>query len=211
MSNSNGTSYTARSMNGIITYDDGAGTVIEDGTITTTSLSLNNILASTTATAYTLWSNVVSGVIKIGSQTQSGLNVLIGKNIVIRDDGIYSNSGDLINIGTQSGVNLGSSLDPVRTSYTAIANTDITNLLYVTTYVVSYVAGRIANFLTLSNTWTGSSNTFNNTIKTNTIESITIGASLNIGTNITTGTLNLGGLRYATTMTKKRNNHKKSK
>ena len=93
MSNSNGTSYTARSMNGIITYDDGAGTVIEDGTITTTSLSLNNILASSTATAYTLWSNVVSGIIKIGSQTQSGLNVLIGKNIVIRDDGIYSNSG----------------------------------------------------------------------------------------------------------------------
>ena len=154
MSNSNGTSYTARSMNGIITYDDGAGTVIEDGTITTTSLSLNNILKSTTASAYTLWSNVVSGVIKIGSQTQSGLNVLIGKNIVIRDDGIYSNSGTLINIGTVSGVILGSSLDPVRTSYTAIADTDITNRLYVITYVVSYVAGIIANFLTLSNIWT---------------------------------------------------------
>ena len=125
MSNSNGTSYTARSMNGIITYDDGAGTVIEDGTITTTSLSLNNILASTTATAYTLWSNVVSGIIKIGSQTQSGLNVLIGKNIVIRDDGIYSNSDTLINVGTVSGVNLGDALIPVRTSFTAIANTDI--------------------------------------------------------------------------------------
>ena len=45
MSNSNGTSYTARSMNGIITIDDGAGTVIEDGIITTNGLKTNNILA----------------------------------------------------------------------------------------------------------------------------------------------------------------------
>ena len=36
MRNSNGTS--ARSMNGIITIDDGAGTVIEDGVITTNGL-----------------------------------------------------------------------------------------------------------------------------------------------------------------------------
>jgi hypothetical protein len=114
-------------MNGIITYDDGAGTVIADGTITTTSLSLNNILASSTATAYKLWSNIVSGTVKIGSQVQDGLIVFIGKNIIIRDDGIYSNSGDLINIGTQSGVNLGSTLDPVRTSYSALIDTDITN------------------------------------------------------------------------------------
>ena len=163
MSSTPNNPYLVKSMNGAITIDDGGGTQILNGNITTTSLSLNNILKSTTASAYTLWSNVVSGVIKIGSQTQSGLTVLIGKNIGIKDDGIYSNSGDLINIGTQSGVNLGSTLDPVRTSYTAIANTDITNLLYVTTYVVSYVAGRIANFLTLSNTWTGSKNTFDNT------------------------------------------------
>ena len=43
MSNSNGTSYTARSMNGIITIDDGAGTVIENGIIKTNGLQTNNI------------------------------------------------------------------------------------------------------------------------------------------------------------------------
>ena len=194
MSSTPNNPYLVKSMNGAITIDDGGGTQISNGNITTNSLSLNNILASSTATAYTLWSNVVSGIIKIGSQTQSGLNVLIGKNIVIRDDGIYSNSGTLINIGTVSGVILGSSLDPVRTSYTAIADTDITNRLYVITYVVSYVAGIIANFLTLSNIWTGTTNTFNNTVKTNILSSITDGATLNIGTNIVGGTLNLGGL-----------------
>ena len=64
------------------------------------------------------------------------------------------------------------------------------------TYVVSYVAGIIANFLTLSNNWTGT-NTFN-TIKTNTIEPITTGASVSIGTNMTTGLLSLGGLTNPT-------------
>ncbi len=46
MSNSNGTSYTARSMNGIITIDDGAGTTLEDGTITTDSFTTNSLNAS---------------------------------------------------------------------------------------------------------------------------------------------------------------------
>ena len=47
MSNSNGTSYTARSMNGIITIDDGAGTTLEDGTITTDHFTTNNLNAVT--------------------------------------------------------------------------------------------------------------------------------------------------------------------
>ena len=164
MSSTPNNPYLVKSMNGAITIDDGAGTSISNGTIKTSSLSLNNILATTTNNVCSLWSNIVSGFIYIGSQTQSGLSVFIGKNIVIKDDGIYTNSGTLMNVGTESGVILGSSTQPARTSYTAIANTDITNLLYVTTYVVSYFTSAIANFLTLSNVWTGT-NTFN-TIKT---------------------------------------------
>ena len=37
MSYSNGTAYYTKSMNGVITYDDGQGPVIENGTITTTN------------------------------------------------------------------------------------------------------------------------------------------------------------------------------
>ena len=50
MSNSNGTSYTARSMNSIITIDDGAGTVIEDGSITTNELDVNKLIVTELST-----------------------------------------------------------------------------------------------------------------------------------------------------------------
>ena len=43
MSYSNGTAYYTKSMNGVITYDDGQGSVIENGTITTTSVEANDI------------------------------------------------------------------------------------------------------------------------------------------------------------------------
>ena len=98
MSSTPNNPYLVKSMNGAITIDDGGGTSISNGTIKTSSLSLNNILATTTNTVCSLWSNIVSGFIYIGSQTQSGLSVFIGKNIVIKDDGIYTNSGTLMKL-----------------------------------------------------------------------------------------------------------------
>jgi hypothetical protein len=100
MSSTPNNPYLVKSMNGAIMIDDGGGTTISNGTITTTSLSLNNLLASATNTACYLWSNIVSASIYIGSQTKSGLSVFIGKNIVITDDGMNTNSGTLMNIGT---------------------------------------------------------------------------------------------------------------
>ena len=187
MSNSNGTSYTARSMNGIITYDDGQGTVISDGTITTQSLSLNNILAASTNLACSLFSNIVSGIIQIGSSTTASLTVKIGRFLSITDAGINSTSS--LTIGSTSGVNLGSTTGYVRSAYAPVATTDITTV----SYVASYVAGRFTNFLGLSNVWTGTINQFNNKIKTNTLESILTADIMNIGTNITgLGKINIG-------------------
>ena len=42
MSQTGNSTYT-KSMNGIITFDDGSGTVIEDGVITTDSFSTTNL------------------------------------------------------------------------------------------------------------------------------------------------------------------------
>ena len=43
MSYSNGTAYYTKSMNGVITYDDGQGTVIENGMVTTALVETNDI------------------------------------------------------------------------------------------------------------------------------------------------------------------------
>ena len=45
MSQTGNSTYT-KSMNGIITFDDGSGTVIEDGVISTTNISTGDISAT---------------------------------------------------------------------------------------------------------------------------------------------------------------------
>ena len=43
MSYTNGNEYIIKSMNGIKTYDDGGGTIIEDGEITTSLMTTDDI------------------------------------------------------------------------------------------------------------------------------------------------------------------------
>ena len=74
---------------------------------------------------------------------------------------LLTNNTAGINIGTSSSViTLGSSVSPVRCPYVPLITTDICNKLYVDT--VSSSAG--SSLLSLTNTWTGTSNTFNNTV-----------------------------------------------
>ena len=72
MSNTNGTNSFARSLNGIITYDDGAGSVIQNGTVNTGTLITNNIQASNLTTDCKLW-ETNSGNILIGSTTATNI------------------------------------------------------------------------------------------------------------------------------------------
>ena len=46
MSYTNGNEYIIKSMNGIKTFDDGSGTVIEDGVITTSDMTTSSITTS---------------------------------------------------------------------------------------------------------------------------------------------------------------------
>ncbi len=84
MSNTNGTNSFARSMNGIISYNDGAETVIQNGMITTEKLSINNILGEDPSTTCNIWkdntgttnySDDATGIINIGSGSSGNVNL----------------------------------------------------------------------------------------------------------------------------------------
>jgi len=102
MSNTNGTNSFARSLNGIITYDDGAGTVIQNGTITTVNLAINNIVASNLATDCGIW-EYNTGVTNYSRSCLGTVNLATGSkgNVNIGPVAGATSSG-AINIGTAS-------------------------------------------------------------------------------------------------------------
>ena len=78
MAYTNGVQTLVQSMNGLLTFNDGAGTVIGGDTITTgtvtvdvlnvSNFSVNSIIAASTTTVCQLWNNLTAGVaITIGS------------------------------------------------------------------------------------------------------------------------------------------------
>ena len=71
MSNSNGINTLARSINGIITYADGSGTLIQNGKIITITLTANII------TALKLFINNIdcNGILQIGSVTTTQIYI----------------------------------------------------------------------------------------------------------------------------------------
>ena len=200
----------AKSMNGIVSFDDGDGTVIEGDGITTGIINCTTLTASSTVNTPTINTDF------IGKKANSYITVLNNTtfNGDINVDNINANTGTIYlknntsitgtlaltsNIqtaylegrgigGVGSPLNIGQSNDltsyvnigrdaitaggfvfpaiPVRTTYIPTSNYDIVNKLYVD----NATAG--TNILALSNTFTGTTNTFNNTIATNNIQSI---------------------------------------
>ena len=100
MSNTNGTNSFNRSLNGIITYDDGAGTLIQNGTIITNNFTVQNFNALnaiisgsikcnvidslndlTQSDICTLFNNEVNGIIYIGCANTSFIYIGYNTNI----------------------------------------------------------------------------------------------------------------------------------
>lgn len=192
----------AKSMNGIVSFDDGDGTVIDGDGITTSIINCTTLNASSTVNTPTINTDF------IGKKANSYITVLNNTtfNGDINVDNINTNTGTISlknntsitgtlaltsNIqtaylegrgigGVGSPLNIGQSNDltsyvnigrdaitaggfvfpaiPVRTTYIPTSNYDIVNKLYVD----NATAG--TNILSLSNTFTGTSNTFNNKI-----------------------------------------------
>ena len=101
MSYTNGFQTLVQSMNGLLTFNDGAGTVIENGTITTQSLSLNNILATITNTSVSLWSNFTTGTANLLTGLTSG-TINLGNSTVSIIIGAFTFVGKTIDTGSLS-------------------------------------------------------------------------------------------------------------
>ena len=91
------TNYTTKSMNGIITIDDGMGTVISGGTISTDDLQLTNLICdniqgSSPSDDVYLYTNTTTGTINIGAGAAASATT-------IRTDNLEALTGNTINIG----------------------------------------------------------------------------------------------------------------
>ena len=199
MSSSNGTEYYLKSMNGIKSFDDGSGTVIEDDSITIatiectgntntksiTAVSMectgditcdDNITASSITTAtignsvseMSITSDIYSTkqirIPKILCNNFQGLGTGgVGNDIIIGNDNTQTSA---VYIGKEEQTILGTVYPaiPPKTKCIPTSNFDICNKLYVDN------ATSGTNILSLSNTFTGATNTFNNTIECNTIQ-----------------------------------------
>lgn len=203
----NGVGY-AKSMNGIVSFNDGSGTVIQDGIIITneldaTNFNTNNIQGIQPSDNITLYTNS-TGDIHIGST--NSLNYVDGPLYV--DNILGTTTGTaFIYPNVVSDVNLGSSTIPIIGQYTCTQPTHLANKSYVDSKVG-------VNLLPLANTWTGTSNTFNNKIVvdiinasspflyislygnvTNSIQlgaGMTTGGILSLGPYMTSGNINIG-------------------
>jgi len=138
----------AKSMNGIVSFDDGDGTTIEGSTIDTTTINCNTLTASS----------------------------------IIYTDYIDSNINTYIQCLPDITFN-----GNVSASFVPTSNNQLCNKLYVDT-----VASSGSSILSTTNIFTGTSNTFNNSLITNNIESRSSVADINFYNNANVGaTINM--------------------
>lgn len=192
----------AKSMNGIVSFDDGDGTVIEGSELSTTTVNCTTLNASSKVNTSQLFTDFIAvnanDNISVLSKTKFNNDIYV--------DNIYANTGTILLkndtritgkldmtssiltasiegrgiSGVGSPLNIGQSNDytsyvnigrdaitaggvvfpaiPVRTTYIPTSNYDIVNKLYVD----NATAG--TNILSLNNTFTGTTNTFQNII-----------------------------------------------
>ena len=168
----------------------------------------NTIEATAVDASVNLFNNVTTGTINIGSNIASyasgyGINIGVSQtnsSIIIGNNTGVAGLGELtlrtlgylnlakfasgIEMGTSmttGSITIGSSTTPIIAPYVCTQPTHLANKQYVDT---------LTGLLSLTNVWTGASNTFNKII-TNTIEATAVDASVNLFNNVTTGTLYL--------------------
>jgi hypothetical protein len=184
MSYTNGFQTLVQSMNGLLTFNDGAGTVIENGTIITQSLSLNNILATLPTLVVNLWQNItnanaylmtnlVNGSIYLGTALGSGTTgvLYLGNELCTIVLGSFNFLGNSIQSGIGGTINL----------FTTLTNPSILN---VGNSVINMSFGAFS-FIGKS-IQSGTSGTFNF------FTEVTGSSTVNFFSNMPSGTLNIG-------------------
>ena len=200
MSNSNGTNSLARSLNGIITYDDGSGTVIQNGTVITNNLAMNIISAQNPATDCELWSNNTgstyiasncTGTVSFGMFALGNFNLgPSGFTVTNKTMNFCTASGMSGNINFGSPSATGSKIKLLSPTVECQAVPTIGNSVCNKTYVDAKNPSLLAG----TNIWTGVSNTFQQIIYANIIR----GIGTNTLTRVSAGTLILGSSNATT-------------
>jgi hypothetical protein len=188
-------------MNGLLTFNDGAGTVIENGTIITQSLSLNNILATLPTSVVNLWSNFTTGDVNIADSLTNGVlnlgnqcTVFINRNGTTQSTLISPNvqPGALCVLGSSVNTNVVGAVEIIGTQINSRINTDnlkIGNLL--TTGVVE-IANAVISVVVGSFTFLGQSIQNGTSGTYNFFTNVTGSSTVNFFSNMPSGTLNIG-------------------
>jgi len=169
MAYSNGYQTVVQSMNGILSFNDGSGTIIENGTISTQSIALNNIPAVLPATSVSLWNNLVTANAFI-------MNSLTNGTIYI---------GTALSAGASGVLRLGNSVCTVVLGSFTFLNSSIQTSLTTTLNLFSTYVGATANLFTAMTTGTINIGT-----------SLITGATgiLNLGNTVCT--VNIGNFKF---------------
>jgi hypothetical protein len=196
-----------KSMNGIIVYDDGAGTVIENGTVTTntfetTNFNCNNIQGISPADNITLYTDT-TGNIRLG-ELSTNLNTISGATVDLRStDLVFDTNNDTdFETGNNLLMNTIGTTDIISSQITLNATGKVrigggqdiepvtpANSLYIGKDITS------ANFFLGNATYppscTATATTANHICNYSTVQSLISGAGSILGTNNTwTGTNN---------------------
>lgn len=75
MANTNGSQSLTKSMNGLIELEDGGGTVLSDGIVTTNKVITNNIQGQSATDAITLYTDTTTGLVTLK-------NIILGTNTI---------------------------------------------------------------------------------------------------------------------------------
>lgn len=186
-------------MNGIITFDDGAGTVIEDGAIQTDSFSTTNFnttnLSATDVQTSTLTATGNLNALSVTTDTILATTA-VGSKIV----DVYDNLGvnDTINIGSDCATKLAGAvvIEPAESNFYA-SSMLVSPTSVKTNNLQSILPADTPNLYTsttgnISLGGTGKINLGNTiNITSNTVESSASSSTINMFNNITTGTVNL--------------------
>jgi len=179
MSSSNGTFYTQKSMNGIITIDDGQGTTISGGDITSTIIHTDDIQAISPSDNVYLYSNNTASVFTGVNSTFKSNNI----QAINPADDVYLYTNSTGTIYTGFGTTL--STDDLQ------GTTPSTNItLYTNT-----VGGTIDLGTTATSQITIGSTSNNNkiggvTINDTTLITSSVGSTVNLFNNVVSGALN---------------------
>lgn len=186
-----------KSMNGVITIDDGMGTVIEDGVISATELDVAQIVVTELATntikaqdptaTCNIW-QTNSGVCNYSKDATANVNFASGAsaNVVIGPAGATVNVSNM-SIGVSSNFtgeirlgNVGATSSIKLNSPNVECFSSPSTLLGVVNK--SYADALISTLKAATNIWTGLSNMFNNVVYMSLLQPLTAAGTLSICT-----------------------------